>query len=174
MDRDTAYNLSGATTRNARTGQTNRNAIEVIEEYAKSKGLTVDYNKYINTTINDSAGATNRFDNIYLSGSRLQGEPGRMDAFLKSNTPPPAPAPTPRPTYSAPSAPPAPTVASASSVNEVRESDKKRKGFQSTLLSKGQNPSRSRSRSKQQESKMRQGKPSYGETTKKTLLGSAS
>ena len=89
-------------------------------------------------------------------------------------TPPPAPAPTPRPTYSAPSAPPAPTVASASSVNEVRESDKRRKGFQSTLLSKGQNPKRTRSRSKQQESKMRQGKPSYGETTKKTLLGSAS
>jgi hypothetical protein len=84
------------------------------------------------------------------------------------------PAPTPTPTYYAPSAPPAPTVASASSVNEVRESDKKRKGFQSTLLSKGQNPKRTRSRSKQQESKMRQGKPSYGETTKKTLLGSAS
>jgi hypothetical protein len=93
-------------------------------------------------------------------------------------TPPPAPTPPP-PTPQAPqpftpTAGPAPSVATASTVNEVRESAKKREGFQSTLLSKGQGPKKSRARSKAKESQFRKTKTSLGETTKKTLLGSAS
>jgi len=153
------------------------NVVTFARDYANQRGKVFDETAFRQQGMDDF----NRHRNFRRGSTSIYNDPGRFqqelfraDPYMSDPTPPPAPAPTPRPTYSAPSAPPAPTVASASSVNEVRESDKRRKGFQSTLLSKGQNPKRSRSRSKQQESKMRQGKPSYGQTTKKTLLGSAS
>lgn len=85
------------------------------------------------------------------------------------------PPPPPTPTYSAPApsyaAPSAPSVATASVSNEVRESEKRRKGYQSTVLSMG-SPKRARARTSGLESKLLSQKKTVGETTRKTL-GSA-
>ena len=91
-------------------------------------------------------------------------------------TPPPAPATPPppsRPTYSAPSAPPPPSVATASAVNETREAAKSAQGYQSTVLSLGNQNRRTRARTKQQESGLMKQKPTQGGTVKRKLLGSA-